>query len=271
MWVRNGKTNQVTDEARSRLATILLRLNAGFVTIINRFTRGKSSPADYEALINLSNMSRIDAMKTFEQLSFRVSQSNLSLIPIGTAQEHTRRRRRRKTGKKGSSRARSTSSLVTTPLGTGSPEGWVRHKHKRMSSLDVNVGKPSRRRANKGHSKSTTHLQSQVWQARTEVAPLKEYSKSTTQLYSPPKNLPLIRVTSADTTSRVLNRQSLISFASDSTKLGEIPAHRWMRSAMFQNVDEAGDVQYPITTFYPLEPYVEPVKRSLFRRLFRIP
>lgn len=260
--------NLESDEARSRLATILLRLNAGFITIINRFTRGKSSPADYEALINLSNMSRIDAMRTFEQLSYRVSQSNLSLIPVHTSPDHMKRKKR-KPSKKGSSKAKSTPSLVTTSMGTGNSEGWVRLKHKRISSLDANVGKPSKRHTSRGHSKSTTHLATQITQPRSDLASIKEYSKSTSHLQS---HQPLVRITApAVTSGRTPNRQSLMSFASDSTKLGEIPAHRWMRPAMFENIDEEGQVVYPVTTFYPLEPYVEPAKRSVFRRLFRIP
>lgn len=223
-------------------------------------------------------MSRIDAMRTFEQLSYRVSQSNLSLIPIGSTQHDHTRRKKRKTSKKGSSKSKSTPSLAITPLGTGNDEGWVRPKHKRISSLDANVGKPSTRHA-KGHSKSTTNLHTQSSHTRSQLAPIKEYSKSATHLHSQPHYhrtdippLPLVRVTSpVATNGKVPNRQSLMSFASDSTKLGEIPAHRWMRPAMFENIDEQGEVQYPVTTFYPLEPYVEPVKRSMFRRLFRIP
>jgi len=58
-----------------------------------------------------------------------------------------------------------------------------------------------------------------------------------------------------------------MSFASDSTKLGEIPEHKWTRPPV---VFGAGDVKFPVTTYYPLEPYEEPVKpRSKFMRLFR--
>jgi len=62
------------------------------------------------------------------------------------------------------------------------------------------------------------------------------------------------------------NRKSIMSFASDSTKLGEIPEHKWARSAMYEDVN----VKFPVRTYYPLEPYQEPEKqRSRFMRLFR--
>jgi hypothetical protein len=55
-----------------------------------------------------------------------------------------------------------------------------------------------------------------------------------------------------------------MSFASDSTKIGEIPEHKWTRPAMLE------DGKFSVTTYYPLEPYQEPEKqRSRFMRLFR--
>lgn len=54
-----------------------------------------------------------------------------------------------------------------------------------------------------------------------------------------------------------------MSFASDSTKLGEIPERKWGR-----NADLDGG-QFTITPYYPMEPYQEPEKpRSRLRRLF---
>lgn len=39
---------------------------------------------------------------------------------------------------------------------------------------------------------------------------------------------------------------------------------------MFQDIDEKGEVKFPVTAFYPIEPYVEPVKKSRLKRLFGI-
>jgi hypothetical protein len=55
-----------------------------------------------------------------------------------------------------------------------------------------------------------------------------------------------------------------MSFASDSTKLGEIPEHKWAH----RGATNAG--AYPILTYHPLELYKEPEKpRSRLRKLFR--
>lgn len=58
-----------------------------------------------------------------------------------------------------------------------------------------------------------------------------------------------------------------MSFASDSTKLGEIPEHKWTKPhALFED----GDFKFPVTTYYPLEPYQDQEKkRARFMRLFR--
>ena len=62
------------------------------------------------------------------------------------------------------------------------------------------------------------------------------------------------------------NRKSMMSFASDSTKIGEIPERKWANPAMF----DTGNSAFPITPYYPLGPYQEPEKqRSRFMRLFR--
>jgi hypothetical protein len=53
-----------------------------------------------------------------------------------------------------------------------------------------------------------------------------------------------------------------MSFGSDSTKIGEIPEHKWARQP-------DGGI-FPVRTYYPLEPYQEPEKpRSRFMRLFK--
>jgi hypothetical protein len=60
------------------------------------------------------------------------------------------------------------------------------------------------------------------------------------------------------------NRNSIRSFATDSTKLGEIPEHKWARPSKL----DAG--QFSVRRYYPLEPYQEPEKqKSRFMRFFR--
>lgn len=266
------------EEAHSSLAAILLRLNAGFVSIIERFTKGRSSHADYQALINLSNSSRIEAMRTFEMLSRRISQSSLALeSQPGEANGNGRHKRKRRSGsgsgngKKGGSR--SAQSLTVTPLGVASAEGWVRSARKRSSS----EGRGMRENTNKRAPARDMGGQS------TGKALPSPTSTPVPRDRSPPpqpKSIPLSPTIKLRTTptanqtqsrTETRNRKSIMSFASDSTKLGEIPEYKWMRPAMFENVAENGDVQFPITTFYPAEPWQEPEKRrGRLRKLFRL-
>jgi hypothetical protein len=245
-------------EAHSSLSAILFRLNAGFVSVIERFTRGRSTSTDYQALLNLSNASRMEAINTFEQLSHRLSRSSLALIPSGTERPLAKRRthqRRRKTSSSSTghakhSRSKSAPDLSVTPLGPAKTDGWVRPKSGRKLSSDSKFSGASgsstpRRSSPKTHSpKPSTSTQ------RTSPP---SSGRVTTQ----PRRTP-----AGD--AKMDNRNSIRSFATDSTKLGEIPEHKWARPAML----DSG--QFPISRYYPLEPYQEPEKqRSRFMRFFR--
>jgi hypothetical protein len=116
-------------EAHSSLSAILFRLNAGFVSVIERFTRGRSTSTDYQALLNLSNASRMEAINTFEQLSQRLSRSSLALVRSGNElakhrTHHHRRKTSSSTGHMKHSRSKSAPELSLTPLGPANTDGW---------------------------------------------------------------------------------------------------------------------------------------------------
>ncbi|KAH8791468.1 hypothetical protein BGZ57DRAFT_591245 [Hyaloscypha finlandica] len=245
-------------EAHSSLSAILFRLNAGFVSVIERFTRGRSTSTDYQALLNLSNASRMEAINTFEQLSHRLSRSSLALILSGTERPLAKRRthqRRRKTSSSSTghakhSRSKSAPDLSVTPLGPANTGGWVRPKSGRKLSSDSKLS---------GASGSSTPRRS---------SPKTHCPKpsTSTQRTSPPSSGRVTtqprRTPAGD--AKMDNRNSIRSFATDSTKLGEIPEHKWAQPAML------GSGQFPIKRYYPLEPYQEPEKqRSRFMRFFR--
>jgi len=231
-------------EAHLSLSTILIRLNAGLVSVIERFTRGQSTSADYQALLNLSNASRIQAIETFSQLSQRLSRSSLALSPSNPTkhlEKHARKRRARKpssaVGNPKHTRSQSAPELSLTPLGPATTSGWVRPKHSRKTSSSS---------ISKSSGLSTPPKRTAPSEPNPKPAPL-------VPQYTPPPQY-----------QRTEKRKSIMSFASDSTKLGEIPEHKWARPAMLE------DGKFPVTTYYPLEPYQEPEKqRSRFMRLFR--
>ncbi|KAG4435839.1 hypothetical protein IFR05_008665 [Cadophora sp. M221] len=274
-------------EARSSLQAIMFRLNAGFVSVIERFTKGRSSPADYQVLLNLSNSSRLEAITTFQQLSYRLSHSSLALTASPTKKGHktsaTHRRKKKSTtsssGNSKRSHARSKSapelSISITPLGPATPEGWVRPKAGRKLSTDSRSSGSSTPKQQRSPSKplalpAPPSVPRPASTTRRSPPPPYQSQLSSPVSHAPPTPVPApvsmpehpqrlqVRVSKAD------KRKSFMSFASDSTKLGEIPQHKWARGA----IPEGGI--FPITPYYPVQLYQEPEKpRSRFMRLFR--
>ena len=63
------------------------------------------------------------------------------------------------------------------------------------------------------------------------------------------------------------NRISILSFASDSTKLGEIPQRKWQSVMQYGETDPDGD-EYNVRPTFPLRPYTVEVKEKRFFGLF---
>jgi len=254
----NSKADFMLAEAQSSLSAILFRLNAGFVSVIERFTRGRSTSTDYQALLNLSHASRMEAITTFEQLSQRLSRSSLALVPSGTNKAHakhrTHHRRRNASSPAGHgthSRSKGAPDLSLTPLGPANTDGWVRPKTGRKLSSE---SKPSTTPGSSTPRRPSSKTQSQ-------------HPPSSTERTSPTSStrvVPRLRETPPGYTTTTDHRNSIRSFATDSTKLGEIPEHKWARQMKL----DAG--QFPVRKYYPLEAYQEPEKqKSRFMRFFR--
>lgn len=167
---------------------------------------------------------------------------------------HRTDQRRRKTsssaGHARHSRSKSAPDLSLTPLGPANTDGWVRPKAGRKQSSDSKSS---------GTSGSSTPR-------RSSPKTHSPQPSTSTNRTSPPSSGRVItqprRMTAGHT--RLDNRNSIRSFATDSTKLGEIPEHKWARPSIL----DSG--QFPVKRYYPLEPYQEPEKqRSRFMRFFR--
>lgn len=98
------------DEARTSLAGILTRLTTGFLSIFNRFLRGKSTASDYQTLLSLSDVSRRETIRTFDQLSERLSSSSLALVSEKEKDYSKKRKKGHTTSSKSSSASRATGS-----------------------------------------------------------------------------------------------------------------------------------------------------------------
>jgi hypothetical protein len=63
------------------------------------------------------------------------------------------------------------------------------------------------------------------------------------------------------------NRISILSFSSDSTKLGEIPERKWRSVMHYSAADPDGD-EYNVRPVFPLKPYTVEVRERRFFGLF---
>ncbi|KAL3424769.1 hypothetical protein PVAG01_04050 [Phlyctema vagabunda] len=247
-------------EAQSSLSAILFRLNAGLVSVIEMFTRGRSSSADYQRLLNLSNTSRIEAIKTFSELSSRLSRSSLDLAPVNKHSTSTSRNKRKHKSSKSfgkdsssnkRSRSRNVPDLSITALGPANSDGWIRPKAGRKSSSN-STPKHSSRSVTPRQSRSKNHTQA-----------LQQAVASPVPVLPPVENEPIPK---ARARARMDNCKSIMSIASGSTKIGEIPEYKWIKPSF----DMAESTNYPVTVFYPTGIYEEPSKpRSRLARLFR--
>ena len=201
--------------------------------------------------MNLSNASRVEAIKTFEQLSARISRSSVALSttkPKRKTQSSSKGQKAASSRSSGSShsgrpgpvRSRSAPelSLKQTALGPATTQGWVRPKGQKWGRKRV-IDPSSPRR------KSDPHGPQKPLAAEPTIPPVvKKHAPSPLPLPGPD------------------NRMSIMSFASDSTKLGEIPERR----GATVNPDNQ---EYFTSTVFPLAPWKRPEKpRSRFMRLF---
>ncbi|KAE8448189.1 hypothetical protein EG329_009793 [Mollisiaceae sp. DMI_Dod_QoI] len=247
-------------EAHSSLSKILFRLNI----VIKRFTTGRNSATDYQALLSLSNASRTEAISTFEQLSQRISRSSLALVPMSPARSPRHSHRRKKSSSASNAKhARSKSA----PELSVTPHGWVRPKAGRKQSSDSS--KSSKSSGPPPPKQASPRLQiTELPPSSSRSSPRPRQAQIANvphieEVHTPPPQYTTFPDDKVHN-RRAGNRQSFMSFASDSTKIGEIPEHKWARTAMIQ----AGN--YPMTAFYPVEPYQEPEKqRSRLMKLFR--
>lgn len=135
-----------------------------------------------------------------------------------------------------SSSGKSHSALIAPGVAT---DGWVRPKTSRKSSTESAVT------SSPAKSPATLALPA------PEPQPTRPRQKAL-----PP---PVARTIAQ-------NRKSIMSFASDSTRLGEIPQHKWARPPVLNGQE----VKFPVVAYYPLDPPQQPKKQRIgIMRLFK--
>ncbi|GKT66655.1 hypothetical protein ColTof4_04145 [Colletotrichum tofieldiae] len=97
--------------ARSSLRKIIKRLTAAMIRLLHLMTRGQKPVIDYPSLKTLSNSSRIDAVKTINDLSRRLSAPALKSTSPGSVGKSKRQKRANTSGKASKSKDKEHSGL----------------------------------------------------------------------------------------------------------------------------------------------------------------
>ena len=234
-------------------------MNAGYVNIIDRFTRGKSTRTDYRTLLKLSNATRVEAIKAFEQLSLRLSQSSLVSFEKSKRERHSSFKKQ-----KGKSAAVLRSRISTTPRRRGRPKSTPELPPKRTAGSPKASQALVLRPKTQEKTSKTLKPPSRSQQGPDARPRQKVQTASNAREMSVAREDSLLSPTTPSLARS--NRISMMSFASDSTKIGEIPERKLSKPLVLNTEGE----NHLANTAFPLAPWTKPEKpRSRFMRLFR--
>jgi hypothetical protein len=96
---------------------------------VTRLSKGKSTASDYQTLVGLSDDTRRETIRTFDQLSSRISSSSIAFAQPKPSNKRPDASRKHSHGSKNSStsrshtRAKSEPNLSVTPLGLATDSG----------------------------------------------------------------------------------------------------------------------------------------------------
>lgn len=234
-------------KALSALGRVIQKLNAAIANLIRTASKSHGAGLDYQSLMSLSNTSRLQAIKTFDQLSRRLdSKSSRSSVASTTSARSSR------SSKSSSSKAsKSTNSSKSSGTSKSSDKGRRHKKTKEPKKHDHADRREPRRREGERVSERPLRL---------------EMSIATPLLDSMDSSLEHSARSSLRRRPSFANRFSLISMSSDSTRLGEIPERKWHRR--LDNLGGGLD-EYNTPIMYPVRPYQPQVKERRFLGLFR--
>lgn len=248
----NLRLNLLVAKAKSALSKVLKRLNAVIAGLIRVASRSSNPAMDYQSLMSLSNSSRIQAIKAFDSLSHRLdSKSSLSSVASASTSKSSRPSKSSKSSKPSKTKKSPGSKASRSGTSSTSKEGKIKKKSKAAEPNDhhdtqiVKVGVKRQDRA-----PLPPRLETSV---QTPLLDSMERRQEDSLLRRRPSRM---------------DRFSLISISSGSTKLGEIPERKWLRG--HDDWDGRSD-EYNTPIVYPLRPYGPPpvVKERRFLGIFR--
>ncbi|KAK3297566.1 uncharacterized protein B0H64DRAFT_127171 [Chaetomium fimeti] len=236
--------------AVSALDRVLKKLKGAITNLLRLSSKKDGLDLDYQSLMSLSNGSRTEAIKAIDSLSRRLSNPSRS----SAASSKTR----------ASSKTSSSRRKPKSPSNPGSPSSRPAKKAqpenaKEKSLVVAQNGQVASKDRKKGPEKIRKKPQ--------PVTP--PPSKSPDTKSEAKRSQPMSRDPTRPRTPKLAeeNRISILSFASDSTKLGEIPQRRWQSVMHYSATDPDGD-EYNVRPTFPLKPYTVEVKEKRFFGLF---
>ncbi|KAH6640875.1 hypothetical protein F5144DRAFT_114474 [Chaetomium tenue] len=246
--------------AVSALDRVLKKLKGAITSLLRLSDKKDGLDLDYQSLMTLSNGSRADAIKAIDSLSRRLSGPSRSSVASSSKTKSSSKTSSSRHNARSASRPRSVSSRPTKK---------PRPKHAKETPAPA---PKDGRETSKDRKQGTEKLRKRP----QPVTPPPSKSPDTKHEHDDTKHeheakLPqtTIRRPASPGMSQlaVPNRISILSFASDSTKLGEIPQRKWQSVMQYGAIDPDGD-EYNVRPTFPLKPYTVEVKEKRFFGLF---
>ncbi len=254
------------------LDRILKRLKNAITGLLHTNNKKDDLHLDYGSLMTLSNASRHDAIKAIDGLSRRLrSPASASAVSSSAAKAPSTKAQSRRKRK----------SSPDTEASRSKPKQETR-RDKSPSKKSSAASAKTSKAASREHT--TSKAEAERLRKRAPAPPQPPKAPSTTPHKTRPSRSaataasggtqrPATPKTPKAAAEPPQNRISMLSFSSDSTKLGEIPQRKWQRreemvryspSTSNDPDDGGGSTEYGVRPMFPLRPYTVEVKERRF-------
>ncbi|KAK3945014.1 hypothetical protein QBC46DRAFT_336861 [Diplogelasinospora grovesii] len=239
--------------AISAVERILKKLSAAVRNLLRISSKNQRPVLDYDSLLSLSNGSRVEAIRAIDGLSRRLGSSSPASVVSSSSKTSSNSSSTRSKSSRHKRHRPSTSSTTLTRANDGPlpdkaskkpPVEKEKEKHKSRS-------KPTRSPDPPTPSSPRPSRRSHVRPASVEVCDEKPEARRRSAR-SP-------KVDGASPTAAASCRMSIMTIASDSTRLGEVPERKWRPR---HTTDSCDSDEFNVTPVYPLKPYKPPVKEK---------
>lgn len=262
--------------AVSALNRILKKIRTTVTNVLRISSKEQSPVLDYESLMSLSNLSRAEAIKTIDHLSRRLgsSSSRASIAPSSPKPAKSLpappsppppaspRQKSRPSHSSDTTSTKRRSKTSESPKSPKKKRSVVKEHKEHREAKEVKAEKEMKSAASKETLRPTTSKETLKPATSKETLNAEATSPPASPTPEPRSHL-RPQATPERMAAAAQNRLSLMSFTSDSTKLGEIPERKW-RPRYYVSIDTSSE-EYNVPPLYPLRPYrPEPREKSFW-------